>query len=382
MTAEGQVKVVILVHLVGPGGGETIAVESAINLDHERYDRVLCVGRWHELEEQEPAAGMLRRVRESGARILHLRRSSKLAFWSWWPLIRMLRRERVDILHGHMFGSNLWACVLGRLTRVPVVVCHEHMWSYGGGRLRALVDRWVIARWSDAFIAVSEQGRRSMIEIEGIPPGDVVLVRNGVPAPPPGDPDRIRAELGIEPGQPVVVTVGFLRKEKAYEVLIEAAAQIAPSVPGLRVLIAGGGPEQAKLQALIDDLGLSEVVTLLGIRGDVPDLLAAADIAVCCSDFEGGPLAVMEYMGAGLPVVATRVGGLPELVRDGETGVLVPPRDPAALADALAGLLEEPARREALGAAGRRLREDEYGIDSFIGRLEALYERLLSEARP
>jgi glycosyltransferase involved in cell wall biosynthesis len=209
-----------------------------------------------------------------------------------------------------------------------------------------------------------------------------VLVRNGVPAPPPGDPDRIRSELGIEAGQPVVVTVGFLRSEKAYEVLIEAAAQIAPSVPGLRVLIAGGGPEEAKLQALIDDLGLGEVVTLLGIRGDVPDLLAAADVAVCCSDFEGGPLAVMEYMGAGLPVVATRVGGLPELVRDGETGVLVPPRDPAALADALAGLLAEPARREALGAAGRKLRDDEYGIDSFIGRLEALYERLLSEARP
>ena len=175
-------KIVILVHLVGPGGGETIAVESATYLDPRRYDRTLCIGRWHEKEEQEPTAGMLRGVVDSGAQILRLRRSSRLALWAWWPLVRMLRRERVDILHGHMFGSNLWACLLGRLARVPVVVCHEHMWSYGGGsRLRALIDRWLIARWSDAFIAVSEQGRRSMIEVEGISPKDVVVIRNGIP---------------------------------------------------------------------------------------------------------------------------------------------------------------------------------------------------------
>lgn len=377
MGAGEQIKVVILVHLVGPGGGETIAVESAINLDPERYDRVLCVGRWHELEEQEPAAGMLRRVQASGARILHLRRSSRFAFWAWWPLIRLLRRERVDILHGHMFGSNVWACLLGRLTRVPVVVCHEHMWSYGGGRLRSLIDRWLIARWSDAFIAVSEQGRRSMIEVEGIRPEDVVLIRNGVPALPPGDGDAVREELGIGSGQPVVVSVGFLRPEKAYEVLIEAAAQIAPSIPGLRVLIAGGGPERPRLEALIEELGLSDVVSLLGVRADVPNLLAAADVAVCCSDFEGGPLAVMEYMGAGLPVVASRVGGLPELVRDGETGVLVPPRDPSALAEAVAALLADPSRSQRLGEAGRELRDREYSIGAFIGRLQALYERLL-----
>lgn len=378
MAAERKLKVVVLVHLVGPGGGETVAAESVANLDPERYDRVLCVGRWHELEEVEPAAGMLRKVRESGARTLHLRRSSRFALWSWWPLIRLLRRERVDILHGHMFGSNVWACLLGKLARVPVIVCHEHMWSYGGGRLRAWIDRWLIARLSDTFIAVSEQGRRSMIEVEKIRPEDVTLIRNGVPAPPAGNPDRIREELGIQEGQPVIVSVGFLRVEKAYEVLIAAAAQLAPSHPGLRVLIVGGGPEHERLQALIEELGLSEVVTLLGIRGDVPDVLSVADAAVCCSDFEGGPLAVMEYMGAGLPVVASRVGGLPELVQDGETGILIPPRDPAALAEALGELLADAPRRDRMGEAGRALRRREYGIDAFIGRLQALYERLVA----
>jgi len=381
MEAGRPVKVVILVHLVGPGGGETIAVESAIHLDPERFERVLCIGRWHELEEQEPAAGMLRQVRDSGGGILSLRRSSRFAFWAWWPLIRLLRRERVDVLHGHMFGSNVWACVLGRLTRVPVIVCHEHMWSYGGGRLRAWIYRFLIARFSNAFIAVSEAGLRSMIEVEGISPKDVVLLRNGVPALPSGDPGRVREELGIRPDQPVVLTVGTLRQERAYEVMIEAAARLAPSVPDLRVLIAGMGPERPKLEALIEQLGVSEVVTLLGLRADIPDLLASADVAVCCSDFEGGPLSVMEYMGARLPVVATRVGGLPELVRDGENGLLVPPRDPVSLARALADLLSNPSERERMGQAGKELREREYGIDAFVGRLEALYERLLSEPR-
>jgi glycosyltransferase involved in cell wall biosynthesis len=357
-----------------------MAVESTIGLDRKRFDRVLCVGRWHEVQELESTVQQLRRVRESGARVLQLRRTSRLAIWAWWPLLRLLRREQVDILHGHMFGSNVWACLLGRLTRVPVVVCHEHMWSYGGGRLRSLVDRWLIARWSDAFIAVSEAGRRSMIEVERIPAEDVVLVRNGLPALPPGDPDKVREGFDIGSDQPVVVTVSTLRPEKAYEVLIEAAAELAQSVPGLRVLIAGDGPERPKLEQLIADLEVDEVVTLLGWRADVPDLLAAADVAVCCSDFEGGPLAVMEYMGASLPVIATRVGGLPELIRDGENGVLIPPRDPSALAGALSSLIADPSRGQSLGAAGKELREREYGIDAFVGRLEDLYGRLLAAA--
>jgi L-malate glycosyltransferase len=231
-----------------------------------------------------------------------------------------------------------------------------------------------------AFVAVSEAGLRGMVEVERIPRRDVVLLRNGLEAVPPGDPGKVRRELGIAANHPVVLSTGGLRPEKAYEVLIDAAARLVESLPELRVLIAGDGPEREKLEALVTGLGLSGVVTLLGVRNDIPDLLAAADLAVCCSDFEGGPLSVMEYMGAGLPVVATKVGGLPELVRDGENGVLVPPRDPDDLAESIAGLLVDAGRRRRMGQAGRLLRESEYGGDAFIARLEALYERLLATA--
>jgi glycosyltransferase involved in cell wall biosynthesis len=380
MQAPAPIKVVVLVHLMGPGGGETIALESAIGLDSQRYERTLCIGRWNQIEEVEPAVSMLRRAREAGVRVMHLKRGSRFALWAWWPLVRMLRRERVQILHTHMFGSNMWGCLLARLARVPVLVCHEHMWSYGGGRLRTWVDRWLIARSSDAFIAVSEAGLKSMIEVEHIRPSDVVLVRNGIPAVPPGEPGVVRAALGIDEAAPVITAIGTLRTEKAYEVLIEATAELVGELPDLRVLIAGAGPEREKLESLISELGLAGTVTLLGVRGDVPDILASSDLAVCCSDFEGGPLSVMEYMGAGLPVIGTRVGGLPELVRDGENGLLIPPRDPAALAAAARTLLADSGLRKKMGEAGRELREGEFGIDAYMERIEALYRRLLAAA--
>jgi glycosyltransferase involved in cell wall biosynthesis len=385
-----KTKVLSLIAYMGAGGGETMAIETITRLDPERYERTICITRYEELlETAEPAAGMLRRAREAGVRVIGMQRpprahasrlaSSRLAnLWRFWPILRMVRRERIDIVHGHLFGSNVWACLIGRLARVRAVVAHEHMWAYGGSRGRALVDRWLIARWSDAFIAVSEEGRRRMIEVERIPADDIVLMRNAVAESPRADPQRVRSEFGLAPEQPLVVSAGSLRAEKAYEVLIEAAAKLAEKIPEVTVLIAGDGPEREKLERAIAEFGVGDRVKLLGWRADVPDLVAAADVGVCCSDFEGGPLSVLEYMSAGRPVVATAVGGLPELVEDGVTGILIPPRDPAALAEAVGGLLTDPERRERLGAAGRSLREREYSFESYMQRLEGLYQSLLA----
>ncbi|HEY8002315.1 MAG TPA: glycosyltransferase [Solirubrobacterales bacterium] len=374
-----KVKVVVMLDSIQrPGGGERLAIEGAIRLDPERFERTLCLTRWDdEFERQEPARELLARLRSAGVRVIGLRRRGRFDLWAWRPLLRLLRCERIDVLHAHLFGSNVWASVLGRIARVPVVIAHEHMWAYNGGGLRPLIDRELIARLADTFVAVSQQGRRSMIEVERIPAERVVVVTNGIPEMAAGDGARIRDELGIPPQAPLVGSVGHLRAEKAYEVLIEAAGELLPERPQLRVLIAGEGPERDSLERLSATLELGAAVTLAGARDDIPDLLAALDVAVCCSDFEGGPLSVMEYMAAGLPVVATRVGGLPELVRDGETGVLVPARDPRALALALAELLDDPVRRRELGAAGRELVRSDYGIDAWVASLESLYLSLL-----
>jgi len=159
--------------------------------------------------------------------------------------------------------------------------------------------------------------------------------------------------------------------------LLEATADLRRSHPSLRVLIAGEGPERPILEQMLDSMGLRDTIQLLGRRADVPDVLAACDVAVCCSDFEGTPLAVIESMAAGKPVVATRVGGLPDVVEDGVTGVLVEPRSPTRLAGAIDGLLTRPDRALEMGARGRERQRSELTMDVTLRHLDILYRELL-----
>ncbi|MDQ3936432.1 MAG: glycosyltransferase [Actinomycetota bacterium] len=375
---DGRLRVVTLVdHLGSSGGGERLAMEISKRLDRERFEPIHCASRWHPDGDYGPAnAAAAEELRAAGVRLIGLGRSSTLAVWSWAPLLRLLRRERVDVLHSHKFGSNVWGVLLARAVRVPAVVAHEHTWSYEGQPLRKFLDRELIARLSGAFVAVSHEDRRRMIEVEGIDPSDVVFVPNGIDALREGDGARVRAELGIEPGDPVIGAVAVLRPQKALDVLVRAAGELVRDHPRLRVLVAGEGPERAALEALIGELGLGATVTLLGLRSDVPDVLAALDVAVVSSSFEGTPLAVLEYMDAGLPVVASRVGGIPDLIEHERHGLLVEPGDPAALAAAVGGLLRETERARELGRAGRERRRAEFSIDNTVRTLERMYLEL------
>jgi glycosyltransferase involved in cell wall biosynthesis len=375
--------VVMVDSLEDPGGGERLAVENAALLDPSRFEVTFCLTRWRpQAGGTEPTDSSLARLEAAGVRVVRIQRS-RFAVWAWRPLFQILRRRRIDVVHSHLFGSNVWGVVLGKLARVPIVVAHEHIWSYEGKPLRRFLDRHLIARFSSAFVAVSEDGRRLMVEREGVDPDDVVVIPNGIKPREHGDGARVRSELEISPDAFVVGSVGNLRSQKAFEVLIEAASLLRPRLgPGFRVLIAGEGPERARLRELIAARQLEGVVTLLGARADVPDLLDAFDVAVCCSDFEGSPLSVMEYMQAGLPVVGTSIGGLDGLVIDDENGILVPVQDPAALAAALARLEADPALRSSLGARGEELCRQNWRLEVWIGRVEELYLGLLEALRP
>lgn len=355
-------------------------MQVAMRLDRERFEPILCVSRWAPGLVRPDRVAAVEELRASGVRFLGLQRRNRAQLWAWRPLLSLLRREHVEILHSHKFGANVSAAVLASLARTPVFVAHEHTWSFEGRPLRRLLDRQLIARRADAFVAVSREDRRRMIEVEGISPAVVRLIPNGIPAPPaPGGRD-VRVELGIPAGAPVVGTVCSLRAQKALGVLIGAAARLRAEFPELRVLVAGEGPERSRLERSIAERGLTGTVTLLGRRTDVPDLLTAFDVAACSSDYEGSPLSVMEYMEAALPVVATRVGGVPDLVDDRITGLLVEPGDPDALAAAIGELLRDRARARAMGERGRERRRSELDIDVTVRRIEALYEELYERA--
>lgn len=362
----------------GSGGGERVAADLAMRLDPDRFESTLCVTRASASHDDLGVASGLAALRDAGVRIISLDRRSAADLRAWGPLVGTLRRERIDVLHGHKFGSNVWAAVLGSLAAVPVVIAHEHNWSYEGQPTRRLIDRELIGRRADAFVAVSRQGRTRMLELERIDPAKVVLIPNGIADVPAGsNGSDLRAELGIGADDLVLGTVTVLRAEKALEVLIDAARTLRVRFPNLRVLIVGTGPRREELERLVERLGLEETVLLIGHREDVPTVLAALDVAICCSDFEGTPLSVLEYMDAGVPVVATSVGGLPDMVTHQEQGLLVPPRDPAALATAVAELLADPGRRAQMGARAQERRRREFGIGEMVARVERLYEDLL-----
>lgn len=355
------------------GGAERLVAETAIRLDRSRFAPEVWVTR----PQLGPHA---ERIREAGVLVRALRRQSKWDVTAWTPLLRRLRET--DVLHSHMHSSNVYGALFGRLLRIPVVLTHEHTWSWQGQPLRRFLDRELVGRFSTLHLAVSAADRRAMMEVEGISPAKTRFVPIGIPRLEPSGASA-REQLAIPPGAPVVGTAAGLRPQKALELLVEAAGRVAPEFPGLQVLIAGDGPEAGRLGALLASHGLEDTVRLVGRwpEAELPRFLATLDVAVNCSDFEGSPLAVMEFMACEKAIVATAVGGTPDLIEDGVHGLLVPKRDAGALAAAIAALLRDPARRAELGRRARERQNAEFDVDVMVSRFERLYEELYARKR-
>jgi glycosyltransferase involved in cell wall biosynthesis len=364
------------------GGAERVAMDIATRLDQTRFESVFCASRYWEGARSDGVRDAERRMDEAGVRYFGLGRRSPTDLHRWLPLRGILRRERFDVIHSHMFGSNAWGTVIGRLARTPVIVAHEHTWSFEGKPLRRFVDREVIGRRADVFIAVSRDDRRKMIEIEGVNPEKILHVPNGIAPPPPPSGADLRAELGIPAGAPLIGTVSVLRPQKALDVFIRASADLLRDDPDLRVLLAGDGPLRGELTELVQSLGVQDRLLMLGYRSDASDVMAALDVAVSSSTFEGSPLAVMEYMESARPIVATRVGGVPDLIEDGVHGLLVEPGDQPALTAAIRRMVSDREAARRMGEAARERRRHEFTVELMVRRLEALYERLVAGAGP
>jgi glycosyltransferase involved in cell wall biosynthesis len=349
----------------------------AMRLDNERFESIFCVTRWEAKPEYEH---LLEDLEAAGVEFLGIERQGR-SLGPWRELIGFMRRRGVDVLHTHKLGSNFWGSILSAPAQIPMLIAEEHGVATERPHVRRILDP-LIARRADAFVAVCGADRDRMIEVEGVPPDKIRVIHNGIV----GDrrtstPEAVRKDLGISPDAKVVGAVATMRPEKAIDVLIQAAAPLARQFPDVRVLLVGGPdfvqPQvRAELEEIRDGLNLQDVVTFVGLRLDIPDIVSAFDVAVLCSDREASPLSIMEYMEAGKPTVATRVGGIPELVQDEQTGLLVEPRDPDGLAKAVATLLDDPERRAAMGEAARELRRTEYDLGVTVKRFEQLYEEL------
>jgi len=314
-------------------------------------------------------------IRALGVQVWDARMRHKADLAALWRIYRWIRHLRPTILHTSLFHANLPGRILGRLAGVPVVICSERTMAMES-EWRYRLNRWTIGL-VDRVTVVSAQVRDFCTAHIGLPAGKLVLIPNGVELPPAPLASRqeVRAELGLPLNAPVAGAVSRLDPVKGVCFLIQALARL----DGVRLAIAGDGPERAALEALAERLGVAGRVHWLGQRGDVQRLLPAFDLFVQPSLHEGLPNTVLEAMAAGLPVVATGVGGTPEAVVDGVTGLLVGPGDPEMLARAISRLLDDPATRQAMGQAGRERVVQHFTVERMVAQIETLYEQLLVE---
>jgi glycosyltransferase involved in cell wall biosynthesis len=360
----------------GYGGAEKLAYEFALRLDPARIRSYLCTIRAPFPDRREATERDREQLRAAGVQRIELGQSSAFPLrpQPWRELYRIMRRERIDVLHAHMPRASAPGSVLARLARVPVVISHEHGSAIEGKRIRPLLDRHVVARLSTLVLAVSEWDRRQLIELERIPADKIAVMPNGIVAPSPSGSD-VRPGLGLSDRDRLIGAVGRLYPEKAYDDLIRAVTLLDGGSGPLACAIVGIGPEERRLRDLIDALGVGDRVRLVGRRSDVPDFIRALDVAVLCSRREGSPLALLEYMAGGAPIVASDVGGIPEILEDGVSGLLVAPSDPSALAGALQRVLDDRELARRLGEAARARQRSEYDLDVVVARLQELYER-------
>ncbi|HLW01571.1 MAG TPA: glycosyltransferase [Ktedonobacterales bacterium] len=305
-----------------------------------------------------------------------------------WRLARLMRRGRYDVAHGSLFQANLVTRPAARLAGVPVNITSMHT-IYSRFRERHFVVDRLTARWADVITGVSDAVCRFAVEQEGLPAAKVRTLRNGL------DLSRfqaitnyqarraeVRAALGYAAEHVVMNMTARLHEKKGHTYLFQAAERLRSRYPQIRVLVAGDGPQRAALEAECQARGLTDVVTFLGMRQDVADLLAASDLSVLPSLLEGLGLVVLEAMVMRCPVVATNGGGIVELVEDGVHGLLVPPADAEALAAALERIMTDGQLRARLIEAGYRHVLADFSFERMMQETEALYYTSLARKAP
>lgn len=289
-------------------------------------------------------------------------------------LIQRLRRLRPHVVHTHNPGPHLFGAAAARATGVPVVVHTKHGRNQPG-RARAVAWNRLASALSDGIVCVSEATADVARRVERVPRRKLRVIRNGI--------DLAAFPARPQPGGAAApaIHVARLQRIKDQPTLLKAVRLVADAEPGFRLDIVGDGPDRAALQALTKELGLTGHVRFLGERADVSALLSSASLFILSSLSEGVPLTLLEAMATGLPAVVTDVGGNREIVVPGETGLLVPPGNPAALAEAIRTLWTDPDQARRLGAAGRRRAEKEFDMRRVAARYESLYRELLDRKR-
>jgi glycosyltransferase involved in cell wall biosynthesis len=374
MLSGKKIKVLFVIKPVQWSGADRVLLDVATRLNKEKYQVIFAIIGLHP-DDEAAIPDSFPQIRFEMPNLHGWRQ-----FFFSLKLCWVMFKHKIDIIHMNSYHPGNYCRLSAFFMRVPIIIDHWHGFNRFSLKRRMLCRLFNL--FTDLSFAVSAGVGEYVQQQCGTDPAKIRVLYNGVDlAPLPNQKSRqeIRAELGLDPDQPVVGLVARLdHRAKGHLELIQAMSSLKETHP-FHVLMVGGGRRQEEMQELAASLGLQERVHFLGNRRDVPALLQAMDIFVLPSHSEGVSLAVLEAMAAGLPVIVSEVGGLPEIVRHEENGLLIPPKDPEALARSLARLLENPGLAASLGQKAREHIETHYSLEKMGQVVNAAYDELVKK---
>lgn len=364
-----KIRVFILIDSMIVAGAEAVVRDIVNRIDRERFDVWLGL--------LFSGGELLKEVDLPSDRITCFNFKGYKDFHVYCHLYTFIRQHRFDIIHTHLFPSNTVGRMVAFLAGVPVIFSTEHNEYRWKNCMHIMVD-WLLSHVTNAIVTVSEGVSRFAAHQAFIRPEKFRVIYNGVNtsnfAPKPeAFRNKIREELGISSSAYVIGTVGSMTEQKGHCYLVEAAKRVVQSNPNAVFLLIGDGPLRKNIETQINEYGLNDQVKLLGIRRDVQEILAAMDLFVFPSLYEGLGIAVLEAQAMALPVVVTSLPAVMEIVSDGENGKVVRPKDSVNLADAIISLIQSPDRAFAMGKKGREKILNQFSLDSQIKKIESLY---------
>lgn len=364
-------RVLFVIDELDIGGTEQQIVELVRGIDRKLFSPHVCCFR---------TGAKSKEIAAMGVPVRHEPKRAKADPGLVVRLASYMKRERFDLVQTYLWTANTWGRLAARLAGTRRVVASERNVDIWEEAYKRVLGRW-LARSTDRIIANSEAVRSYLLERGGLAPEKVVTVYNGVNLDrfaEPCDPGERRRELGVPDDAILAACVARLEPAKDHATLLQALALLGQSRPNLHVAIIGDGSQREPLARLARELGLAGRIHFTGFRTDSAAWLRSVDLSVLSSVKEGLSNTVIESMAAGLPVVATQVGGNAEVIAEGATGFLVPPRAPAVLAEALARATQSRESMQRLGLAGRERVESLFSVRAMVRRTEQLYRELLA----
>ena len=375
MTEAKRIKILYLITGLKTGGAEIVLYNLVKNINKKKIETVVV--------SIIPIAEIGKKIQNSGIRVLSLNAKFKYNPFIFFKLISILKKEKPQILHSFLFHSILLGRIVGRICKVPIIISSIHS-EYIGGFLRNRLLQ-ITDSLDDVVTIVSQKASETMLKSKTASANKLLVIYNGIDLnkfifQDKKTREEIRKELNLKKDDKVLISIGRLFKAKGYPYLIEAIKILKSKYPDIKLLIIGEGEEKNKLETQIRGLNLEKNIFLLGRKENVSNYLNASDIFVLASLWEGFGLAIVEAMACGLPVITTNVGGIPEIIKDKISGLLVNPKDFKILAQKIDYLLNLDAdSKERFALKGRKIVEQKFPLEKMMTKYEELYYKLLKQ---